>query len=422
MEINGIKLIVKLVAQTPMIHFQSKQLGVTLRASEVKPKLDRFIIDLIIKEEKLKGINDVKEKYPSFFRNSDLNDALDYKMHIVDNDGKKEHIDLKQFSLFYGNMGVAEEDKKYGVVSNPEVTIICLNRKLREKIIENIEKFFIVTNFGTMQNKGFGSFIPESWVSGNDREKSQEIVVAQYFKEYMGTRCFKYVFPENKSSKEIMDFIKDFYSVMKSGYNRGENKYARSYIYQYMHKKYQKGNEKAWMKKNDIAPKVIAPSRQKLDKITDDELDKQKGNHEYYYVRAFLGLGEKVEFGTQYNDRGFISNKQTIEIKEKQIKDKKEKMFERLNSPILFKVVKNVVYIVANPVPDELYGVEFEFVNKKTRNRGVLSVPKKEDLTDGEFNVQDFLSEYVKYFNCELKNNVEYFNKYKEIKEVKINE
>lgn len=30
--------------QTPMLHFQYNEQGVCLRASEVKPKLDRFII------------------------------------------------------------------------------------------------------------------------------------------------------------------------------------------------------------------------------------------------------------------------------------------------------------------------------------------------------------------------------------------
>ena len=33
-----------LKAQSPMIHFQAQQQGATLRATEVKPKLDKFII------------------------------------------------------------------------------------------------------------------------------------------------------------------------------------------------------------------------------------------------------------------------------------------------------------------------------------------------------------------------------------------
>ncbi len=39
------KLEVTLKQHTPLIHFQHDQEGATLRASEVKPKLDRFIIE-----------------------------------------------------------------------------------------------------------------------------------------------------------------------------------------------------------------------------------------------------------------------------------------------------------------------------------------------------------------------------------------
>ena len=38
------KLVVKLKQHTPLIHFQHSQEGATLRASEVKPKLDKYII------------------------------------------------------------------------------------------------------------------------------------------------------------------------------------------------------------------------------------------------------------------------------------------------------------------------------------------------------------------------------------------
>ena len=37
-------LTIKLNQHTPLIHFQHDQIGATLRASEVKPKLDKYII------------------------------------------------------------------------------------------------------------------------------------------------------------------------------------------------------------------------------------------------------------------------------------------------------------------------------------------------------------------------------------------
>lgn len=39
------KLTFTLKQHTPIIHFQHDQAGATLRASEVKPKLDKFIIE-----------------------------------------------------------------------------------------------------------------------------------------------------------------------------------------------------------------------------------------------------------------------------------------------------------------------------------------------------------------------------------------
>ena len=38
------KLTIKLKQHTPLIHFQHDEYGATLRASEVKPKLDKYII------------------------------------------------------------------------------------------------------------------------------------------------------------------------------------------------------------------------------------------------------------------------------------------------------------------------------------------------------------------------------------------
>jgi len=38
------KLTIYLCQQTPLLHFQHQQAGATLRATEVKPKLDKFLI------------------------------------------------------------------------------------------------------------------------------------------------------------------------------------------------------------------------------------------------------------------------------------------------------------------------------------------------------------------------------------------
>src|SRR6185503_1492446 len=69
------KLIFNLKQHTPIIHFQHDQDGATLRATEVKPKLDRFII------EKNGVINGAREGYSDWFA-SDKHGAIDYKLSI----------------------------------------------------------------------------------------------------------------------------------------------------------------------------------------------------------------------------------------------------------------------------------------------------------------------------------------------------
>lgn len=41
---------------------------------------------------------------------------------------------------------------------------------------------------------------------------------------------------------------------------------------------------------------------------------------------------------------------------------------ERVSSPIYFKIIKNVVFIVARKIPKEVYGKEFKFSSLGRRN------------------------------------------------------
>ncbi len=454
------KLELQLEAQMPMIHFQSGQTGATIRATEVKPKLDAFLLRKISKEAGL-SVSELKgnEQYKSLFIDADskINDALDYKLQITVEEPSYE-IDLGKikkengrtnreecYSIFYGNMGKKNpEEMIYGIFSNPKVTVICFKEKLRHYIENNIEKFFLVTNFGTMQNKGFGSFVPIDWCPKQgtvelNNEKMKE--VANAYKELIpGGKCYAMKFErmpvqagnrdaflkaKNIFCVKISEAIKSFYSVMKSGQNLGESGYARSYIYEYGHSVLHMGNEKAWMKKRGIAPIVCKPQNQKKGEQAIAEENK--------YLRAFLGIGEQVEYGT-----GYRTNQQGKEVFDKKPAVKisissKSKKIERLSSPIYFKVIRNVVFIVAFDIPEELYGAEFCFAGKQTgkrdgkdvipggANAGTIQVPSKDELkqTGGKFDIQDFLEKYVRYYNGELRNRIGRFKKAPRVEEVK---
>ena len=63
------RLNLSLEAQSPLIHFQAREQGATIRPSEVKPKLDRFLLDKLIQRS---GVENQKElekdsRYKGFF-------------------------------------------------------------------------------------------------------------------------------------------------------------------------------------------------------------------------------------------------------------------------------------------------------------------------------------------------------------------
>ena len=126
---------------------------------------------------------------------------------------------------------------------------------------------------------------------------------------------------------------------MKSGYNF-KGRYIRSYIYQYMHLK-GIDNEKAWMKQNGLAPIVGSRAVQ------------QEQNPNPHYVRAFLGTSETIRYKAE---NGGV----TIKI-EHDVPITEPGKLERVPSPIFFKIIKNVVFIVAKPVLAEIYGQKFKF-------------------------------------------------------------
>lgn len=234
---NGFKLETRLIAQSPIIHFQPNDAGATVRASELKPKLDRFLLKKISDENKLGGDDPVKiadtlrkmPEYKDVFISKD-HIALDYKIQILC-DGNTEEVKLgvlpsrakgttESYSIYYGNMGIkGSSEKKMGVFSDPLLRIICFKQKIRKSIERYLGEFFYVTNFGTMQDKGFGSFIPE-------KLNVDEKVYVNWLRNDIGSaNCFRMsvVSQADRKKRCIDEFavIKSFYGIMKSGQNFG---------------------------------------------------------------------------------------------------------------------------------------------------------------------------------------------------------
>ena len=361
----------KLVQQTPMIHFQHDQKGATLRATEVKPKLDKFII------EKMGG----KEKVPENWFIGDTQ-ALNYKMRICAY-GKQDlkPVGIKtDYDIFYGNMG-SEKDKFKAITGDAEITFICFVSELKHYINDVIAEFFIISNFGTMQSKGFGSYIVD------EKDISKDIIV-QCLTEASGAECC-YCFSAGASPFKD---IKTLYGVMKSGYNINKE-YQRSYLFEYCHNEYKMGNEKAAMKKFEISPYDFYDGE--LEPVRHPENKKahwDQSSHPYMYVRALLGVGETIEYIEKFtygeNKKGkmawLIDGKVKVEIKSSTI--------ERCASPIRFKIINGTVYMYANRINNDIFDKEFIFKNKKTNKSISLQTPK-------DFNIDKFLQWFVGEYN-----------------------
>ena len=403
LEFNGCKLKVQLEAQSPIIHFQHDQAGATLRASEVKPKLDRFLLNKM-EQETGKRVAVLKEDngYAVMFTDKEHN-ALNYRMNF-EVSGNAYWVEPgtfkpESYSIYYGNSGVHDEkEKKKAVFTNPVMNLMCFNQVLRNYIEKYLVEFFAVTNFGTMQDKGFGSFMPKECL-----QKSGELTLeetkrfAEMLKQAAGSvHCYSMSFvrvPEEINAKnawctKVFKQIKDFYGIMKSGQNFGG--YSRSYLFQYMHGTDNKGNrddlsidnEKAWLKQKGIVP--IIEKNGKTDRV-----DKNPR-----YVRALLGVGAGMSFIQKDGKR--------LKVKINHKKGDGDAI-ERMDSPVKFKIIRNKVFITAEEVPEEIYGRMFEFQNKERNwdgnKRGSLMTPSKEDFKDGKFDIQTFLACYVNYYN-----------------------
>jgi hypothetical protein len=218
------KLEFTLKQHTPIIHFQHDQDGATLRATEVKPKLDRFLIEkLQLTEMVQKGgkvVEVSKQIYKSWF-NSEDHLSLDYKLKIEPNTSEQINIEdrHKNSPMYFANMGnKPEEIAKYKHFKFTENEITCSifsfnSKKIQEinllKAIEdNIYRFFFLNNFGTRQSKGYGSF---------EVVKLNGVIIDKKPKK----EDFNYLITLNNTSdwETALFQVSYFYKALRSGIN-----------------------------------------------------------------------------------------------------------------------------------------------------------------------------------------------------------
>lgn len=247
--------IITLVQHTPMWHFQPGEAGCGLRATEVKPKLDRFIVWKAARENLPASywIDPTKSKQTDYF-------ALNYKLNFIPA-GKKEVIENSRekknlFPLFFGNIGTNKEQKKE-LVYYPgaiEMHIFCLNDGLLKLILSSLNAFFACTGFGTRQSKGFGLFYPKNNPEKENEENTFDFSGASYqFDVTLGSANSGKVEEMPTTALEntfsaLFKYIHYFHKMIRSGINEG-GVYYKSLMYHYARDKKDKdGKEENWDK------------------------------------------------------------------------------------------------------------------------------------------------------------------------------
>lgn len=353
---------VKLKQHTPLVHFQHDQYGATLRASEVKPLLDKYIVSNVfmndflqvkpfLKTNSTTSDDDLEKKFEKGFR------ALDYQLKIIAGGEQKLNVKLNihtkvvqerqtngmmqsvtkfvtdDFPMLLSNMGgndAATDLVNLVLHDYVEMTIITDNEILLGKLRQILPKFFAVTNFGQRSTKGFGSFTVYSF----DSETPIKWDASLYYEKgcpYMGF----YVATEKDISEKlkqsaIMGVIDFYWKCLKSGINYTRNarfpdRYIKSYIYVFL---------------NSILNKTWEKRRIKTFFGLGAHIAGNANPHEPIFARGLLGCPDKYSFGNI-----------EIKVEHSENNDSSDKI-ARIPAPIYFKPVcigkKVYVYLLFN--------------------------------------------------------------------------
>jgi len=347
---------------SPIIHFQHNQNNATLRATELKPRLD----DLL----------------------NNQNHDKRYKIRLI----AKGNQPQKDHRLYFGNMSRDKSEKNKKHCSRVKGKLILqintfFNRALLAEIEQKLSACLAIHNFGARQTKGFGSFyFDQAFDNANPFDPIEHI--NQVYRQ-AGLCVFYFDIQDNYKKQEDLDFaifnhIQALYQAMKPGINeefKVKNSYLKSLLWQYFDKEHGPINWEKRMMKRMLIKKPI-----------------HQNDIPNYYIRGLLGLANTFEFRkTKYparmdqsyddHDTFSIRRNETFKINHRQIK--------RFESPITFKPINKRVYIILDEnlckkiqgqtftfthhtgsfdlsVPDEdIFSLEsfMDFVRKKINNR-----------------------------------------------------
>lgn len=419
----------KLVQHTPLIHFQHSEPHACLRATEVKPKLDRFLIEQLEEDDRFGD-----GRWKKWFVGDGSQQSFDYMMRITPNSERVDRTQSIERAIaraehrppnasfheihknYFGNMASEKkrEEKKKAIRETFKeslfykdgltLTIRCFIPELLTFIDEHIRGFFMMHNFGTRQRKGFGSFTVD--ISTKPNEPKGFDLVGKYC-----PNAYYCKLDNDVNADALLDAVWVISAFLRSGFNRGEGNYVRGFVFRYFQReKNPLANDKAFVKQ-----KVLLNV---YDEKTPGEHRRFYGNNvRYRYVRGLLGTNENSRFCRA--PRGETREDRTVH----NIYIHSAEGIERFPSPLLFKPIGKFVFILPQKMPDEIFGSEFYILEKKQEEEydskatsdqklnylkqeckgGMIKTPTAEELApeakSGDEALKRFLDAFAKDFN-----------------------
>lgn len=416
----------KLVQHTPLIHFQHSEPHACLRATEVKPKLDRFLIEQLEKDYRFGD-----GRWKKWFVGDGSQQSFDYMMRITPNSEQVERTQSIERAIaraehrppnanlheihknYFGNMAsgnniqdtIRETFKESLFYKDGlTLTIRCFIPELLTLIDEHIRGFFMMHNFGTRQRKGFGSFTVD--ISTKPNEPKGFDLVGKYC-----PNAYYCKLDGNVNADALLDAVWVISAFLRSGFNRGEGNYVRGFVFRYFQReKNPLANDKAFVKQQVLHNVYNEATR-------GEHLHPYGNNVRYRYVRGLLGTNENSRFCR--NPRGGTREDRTVH----NIYIHSAEGVERFPSPLLFKPIGKFVFILPQKMPDEIFGSEFyileknqeeEYDSKATSEQklnylqtecknGMIKTPTAEELApganSGDEALKRFLDAFAKDFN-----------------------
>ena len=423
----------KLVQHTPLIHFQHSEPHACLRATEVKPKLDRFLIEQLEKDDRFGD-----GRWKKWFVGDGSQQSFDYMMRITPNSEQVERTQSIENGIeraiaraehrppnaslheihknYFGNMASGNniQDTVQAIRETFKeslfykdgltLTIRCFIPELLTLIDEHIRGFFMMHNFGTRQRKGFGSFTVDINTEPN-APKGFDLV-----RKYC-PNAYYCKLDDNVSADALLDAVWVLSAFLKSGFNRGEGNYVRGFVFRYFQReKNPLANDKAFVKQKVLLNVYNEATR-------GEHLHPYGNNVRYRYVRGLLGTNENSRFCL--NPRSQIRRDHTVH----NIYIHSAEGVERFPSPLLFKPIGKFVFILPQKMPDEIFGSEFYILEKSQEDKydskatseqklnylkqeckgGMIKTPTAEELApgakSGDEALKRFLDAFAKDFN-----------------------